>query len=62
MMANDFPRALLTWLGEIMDSGIIRSITESTFTTFVKNRRPDLHPFVVENFPRVWDYIRQRLR
>jgi hypothetical protein len=61
-MANDFPRALLTWIGEIMNSGIVRSISESTFATFVKNRRPYLHPFVVENFPRVWDYITQRLR
>ncbi len=61
-MPNNLPRALLTWLSEMMESGMIRSISESAFGTFVKNRRPDLHPFVVANFSTVWDYIEERLR
>jgi hypothetical protein len=61
-MQNNLPRALINWLGEMMESGAIKSIVESTFGNFVKDRRPDLHPFVVTNFSTVWDYVTELLR
>jgi hypothetical protein len=57
-MANDWLRALQQWVGNMMHSDLAYLITEAGLLAVVKDRKPDLHPYVKANFPTVWGWIR----
>lgn len=57
-MPNDFFRAVQQWVGNMMHSDLAYLITEAGLLAVVKQRRPDLHPYVKQNFGPVWRWIR----
>jgi hypothetical protein len=57
-MANDWFRAVQQWVGNMMHSDLAYLITETGLLAVVKARKPNLHPYVKENFGTIWRWIR----
>lgn len=57
-MPSDALRAFRNWVSNIMHSDLAYLITEKGLLAVVKDRRPDLHPYVQANFRTVWNWIR----
>jgi hypothetical protein len=58
IMPYDWWRAMENFFTNIKESGLIYRISEATLGAFVKDRAPELHPYVMEHFPTVWNWVR----
>jgi hypothetical protein len=60
-MAYDWFRAVQQWADNMMHSDLAYLITEAGLLAVVQTHKPNLYPYVKDNFGPVWRWIRDNL-